>query len=65
MSYLNSLPEIREQIQKYWQSQILWIDTEVADFKTKNPRLSLIQILYNPEDMTGKDIYVIDFLEQP
>jgi ribonuclease D len=65
MSYLNSPPEIREQIQKYWQSQILWIDTEVADFKTKNPRLSLIQILDNPEDMTGKDIYILDVLEQP
>jgi ribonuclease D len=65
MSYLNSPTEIREQIRKYWQSKILWIDTEVADFKTKNPRLSLIQILDNPEDMTGKDIYILDVLKQP
>lgn len=65
MPYLNSLPSIREAIAKFTQSPILWIDTEVADFKTKKPRLSLIQILDNPEDMTGEDIYLLDVLEQP
>ncbi|AFZ03703.1 3'-5' exonuclease [Calothrix sp. PCC 6303] len=65
MSYLNSSREIRELITKFCQYKTLWIDTEVADFKTKKPRLSLIQILSNPEDMTGEDIYIFDVLEQP
>jgi ribonuclease D len=65
MAYLNLPPSISQVITKLTQSPVLWIDTEVADFKTKKPRLSLIQILNNSEDMTGEDIYLLDVLEQP
>ncbi|MBD2137603.1 ribonuclease D [Anabaena sp. FACHB-1237] len=64
MTYLTSASDITSLINKYTQSKILWIDTEVADYQSRNPRLSLIQILDNPEDMTGKSIYLLDVLDQ-
>ncbi|NET01962.1 MAG: ribonuclease D [Sphaerospermopsis sp. SIO1G1] len=64
MPYLNTTAEIRSQIPRFTQASTLWIDTEVADFTTKNPRLSLIQILNNPQDMTGDDVYILDVLDQ-
>ncbi|TAE55966.1 MAG: ribonuclease D [Nostocales cyanobacterium] len=65
MPYLTTAAEIRSQITKYSQASTLWIDTEVADFTTRNPRLSLIQILDNPQDMTGDSVYILDVLDQP
>jgi ribonuclease D len=64
MPYLTTAAEIRSHITKYSQSQTLWIDTEVADYKSRNPRLSLIQILDNPQDMTGDSVYIFDVLDQ-
>ncbi|MFM2063112.1 MAG: hypothetical protein RLZZ507_2782 [Cyanobacteriota bacterium] len=64
MPYLTTAAEIRSQIAKYTKAQTLWIDTEVADYKSRNPRLSLIQILDNPQDMTGDSVYVLDVLNQ-
>ncbi|MEA5579591.1 ribonuclease D [Anabaena sp. UHCC 0451] len=64
MPYLTAATEIRSQIAKYTKAQTLWIDTEVADYKSRNPRLSLIQILDNPEDMTGDGVYILDVLNQ-
>lgn len=64
MPYITSAAEIRDQIAKYTQASTLWIDTEVADFKSRNPRLSLIQILDNPQDMTGDSVYILDVLDQ-
>ncbi len=64
MQYLNSI-EISEIIAKYAKSDILWLDTEVADYNTKKPRLSLIQILDDPNDITGEKVVLLDVLDQP
>ncbi len=61
MSYLKTVAEIKnaianpiEKIALYSQAPILWMDTEVADYKTKQPRLSLIQISSHSTDLTGE-----------
>jgi ribonuclease D len=64
MQYLNSPVEISEIIAKYAKSEILWLDTEVADYNTKKPRLSLIQILNDPNDTTGEKVVLLDVLDQ-
>jgi ribonuclease D len=65
MPYLTSVSEIRSLVAEYTNSPILWIDTEVADYKSKNPRLSLIQVLDDAKDMSGDRVYVLDVLDQP
>ncbi|WP_016949818.1 ribonuclease D [Anabaena sp. PCC 7108] len=65
MPYLTAAGEIRSLIAEFTKSKTLWIDTEVADYKSRNPRLSLIQILDNPHDMTGNSVYILDVLDQP
>ncbi|MBD2609225.1 ribonuclease D [Scytonema hofmannii FACHB-248] len=65
MPYLTSVSEIRSLVAEYTNSPILWIDTEVADYKSKNPRLSLIQVLDDAKDMSGDRAYVLDVLDQP
>jgi ribonuclease D len=45
--------------------QILWLDTEVADYKTNKPRLSLIQILADSTDLQGKQVVILDVLDRP
>ena len=45
MPYLKSADEIRSVVAKYTKTNTLWLDTEVADYDTRNPRLSLIQVL--------------------
>ncbi|TAF08210.1 MAG: ribonuclease D [Nostocales cyanobacterium] len=62
MPYFTAATEIRSLIAKYTKVKTLWIDTEVADYKSRNPRLSLIQILDNPQDMTGDSVYILDVL---
>ena len=64
MPYLTAAREIRSLITEYTTAKTLWIDTEVADYKTRNPRLSLIQVLANPEDMTGNSVYLLDVLDK-
>lgn len=65
MIYLKDIKETISLITKYTQVEIIWIDTEIADFLTRKPRLSLIQLLDDPEDTTGKQVSVLDVLEQP
>jgi ribonuclease D len=65
MPYLTDPSEIRFMIAEYTKSQTLWIDTEVADYKSRHPRLSLIQVLDDPKDMSGDRIYLLDVLDQP
>ena len=43
----------------------MWIDTEVADYKTRHPKLSLIQVLDDVTDMTCDRVYLLDVLNQP
>ncbi|RCJ21971.1 3'-5' exonuclease [Nostoc minutum NIES-26] len=65
MPYLTSASEIRAIVAEYTTAKTLWIDTEVAEYKSRNPRLSLIQVLDDPEDMSGDRVYILDVLEQP
>ncbi len=65
MLYLKDANGITELVTKYAQAAILWIDTEIADFSTRKPRLSLIQLIDNPQDTTGEKVSVLDVLEQP
>lgn len=65
MPYLKSADEIGSLIAKYSKSKTLWLDTEVADYDTRNPRLSLIQVLDDSKDLTGESVYILDVLEQP
>ncbi len=65
MPYLTSPNEISSLITQLTSYPILWLDTEVADWDTPNPRLSLIQVLANPTDLTGECAYVMDVLDKP
>lgn len=65
MPYLTYTREINQFIASCTNSNILWIDTEVADFTTKKPRLSLIQVLDDPTDMSGNRVFILDVLDQP
>ncbi|TBR58236.1 ribonuclease D [Westiellopsis prolifica IICB1] len=65
MPYLTSASAIRSQIAEFAQSSTLWIDTEVADYKSNHPRLSLIQVLDEATDMSGDRIYLLDVLDSP
>ena len=65
MQYLTDANLIINQINQFRSSKILWLDTEVADCRTPNPRLSLIQILAKPNDSTGEFAYILDVLDKP
>jgi ribonuclease D len=65
MPYLTNANEIRTKIAEYAQAEILWVDTEVADYQTSKPRLSLIQVLDDPSDLTGDRVSILDVLDQP
>ncbi|HAA33118.1 MAG TPA: ribonuclease D [Cyanobacteria bacterium UBA8553] len=53
------------KITEYSKAEILWIDTEVADYQSRKPKLSLIQVLDDPKDKTGEHVDIIDILDQP
>ncbi len=63
--YLTRSDEMRDIIKKLISYKILWLDTEVAYWNTSNPKLSLIQILADPEDKTGESVYIFDVLNLP
>jgi ribonuclease D len=65
MLYLTEIDAIRDAIDHFSHSPILWLDTEVADYDTKNPRLSLIQILTDSTDLTGAQVVILDVLDRP
>lgn len=65
MRYLTKNEDIENAIAHLASAKILWLDTEVADWNTPNPRLSLIQATANPDDITGKDAYILDVLDKP
>ena len=65
MHYLRDSTEIIDQITKFSSAKTLWIDTEVADWQTPKPRLSLIQVLAIPKDLTGEFAYILDVLDNP
>ncbi|MEA5594465.1 DNA translocase FtsK [Rivularia sp. UHCC 0363] len=65
MHYLTDATQIKTQINQFRSSKILWLDTEVANYWTSNPKLSLIQVLANPKDSTGESAYILDVLDKP
>ncbi|RCJ18972.1 cell division protein FtsK [Nostoc sp. ATCC 43529] len=65
MHYLTQASEIQTQIAKFALAKVLWLDTEVANWNTPYPKLSLIQILAEPTDSTGKFAYILDVLNKP
>jgi ribonuclease D len=64
MPYLTAANDIKAHIAKFSQAKILWVDTEIADYKS-NPRLSLIQVLADSTDSTGDATFLLDVLDQP
>lgn len=65
MPYLTNPGDILAKVAEYTTEQTLWLDTEIADYQTRKPKLSLIQVLHNPSDLTGEQVYILDVLEQP
>lgn len=65
MFYLTKENEIQTSITEFAERKILWLDTEVADWDTLYPRLSLIQVLADADDLTGDKAYIIDVLNKP
>ncbi|PMB49745.1 cell division protein FtsK [Fischerella thermalis CCMEE 5205] len=64
MKYLLDAAEIREQIAKFSLAKTLWIDTEIANWNTYNPRVSIIQILAESKSFTNEDVYILDVLNK-
>ncbi|MDJ0648050.1 MAG: DNA translocase FtsK [Xenococcaceae cyanobacterium MO_188.B19] len=63
--YLKTAKEILDLISYIEACKTLWLDTEIADWNTKYPRLSLIQVLADPQDITGESSYILDVLDKP
>ncbi|MEG4531050.1 ribonuclease D [Microcoleus sp. D2_18a_D3] len=64
MPYLTAENDIKALITKFSQAKILWVDTEIADYKS-NPRLSLIQVLADSTDSSGDGTFILDVLDKP
>ncbi|MEB3151326.1 MAG: DNA translocase FtsK [Sphaerospermopsis sp.] len=65
MYYITNPAEIYQQISQLAKCKNLWLDTEIADCNTPYRRLSLIQVLANPRDLTGEFAYIFDVLDKP
>lgn len=74
MPYFTSASDIKARIAEYTKAKVLWLDTEVADYKTDSPRLSLIQVLDNSSEVRGdakalqqfaESVSIFDVLDQP
>ncbi|KAB8333176.1 cell division protein FtsK [Scytonema tolypothrichoides VB-61278] len=65
MQYLTQATEIRAQIDKFASAKTLWVDTEIADWDTYYPRLSLIQVLAEPTNLTSDSAFILDVLNKP
>ncbi|WP_373480731.1 3'-5' exonuclease [Geminocystis sp.] len=64
MIYLTDFDDIKNAILDLTETDILWLDTEVADYATKKPRLSLIQVLAYPHNLDGERTYMLDVLDK-
>ncbi len=65
MQYFIDSKAIISLIEKYATAETLWIDTEVADFKSRTPKLSLIQVLNNFSENPQENVSVLDVLNHP
>lgn len=64
MQYFAEPKLILPLIEKYAQMPVLWLDTEVADFKSRNSKLSLIQVL-DSRNEPEKNVAILDVLHHP
>ncbi len=65
MFYVTQASEIQAIITQLTSHQILWLDTEVADYDTPFPKLSLIQVSVEPLDLAGDNVYILDVFQKP
>jgi ribonuclease D len=74
MPYFTDANDISFIISEYAQAKVLWLDTEIADYKTDSPRLSLIQILDDSTATTcdreallqsADRVAILDVLDKP
>lgn len=72
MPYLTDPTDIKDAIATCTQVKRLWVDTEVADYNTQNPRISLIQVLPdfpgdfpNSQEQLINRVYLLDVLDRP
>lgn len=65
MPYCTKANDIKTLIDEYALAQILWVDIEVADYQTRKPRLSLIQVLDDSSDLSGDRVSILDVLDKP
>lgn len=65
MFYVTQASEIQAVITRLASRQILWLDTEVADYDTPFPKLSLIQVSVEPLDLAGDNVYILDVFQKP
>jgi ribonuclease D len=65
MFYVTQASEIQAVITRLASRQILWLDTEVADYDTPFPKLSLIQVSVEPLDLAGDNVYILDVFKKP
>jgi ribonuclease D len=64
MQYLTQPDEIHEAMTKFASARILWLDTEIADYKSGKPKLSLIQVLDDVTDTQGDRVLFLDLLDR-
>lgn len=64
MQYLTDGVDIREAIAHLARFPLLWLDTETANYRSKNPRLALIQAQTDPGG-DGDQVVLLDVLDQP
>ena len=65
MQYFVKPDYIISLIDKFAQTEVLWIDTEIADFKSRSPKVSLIQVLTGYADNLKENVAILDVLNQP
>lgn len=63
--YLHQPDDIETAITRLSRASQLWIDTETADWWTKSPKLSLIQVSDDGSDRRGDSVYILDVLQHP
>ncbi len=61
--YLDDSKTIEKIIKHLCHFPTLWMDTEIADWQTANPQLSLVQVLR--EDTSENQVYILDIFEKP
>lgn len=65
MQYFVEPDYIISLIDKFAQAEVLWIDTEIADFKSRTPKVSLIQVLTGYADNLKENVAILDVLARP